>query len=129
MSLNESAEVTIAHSHSRNLPKHTAEADLFTSPLVSWNCCASWIDPAATMVDVGINRIPTAARKTRLVGGVTYQEVLQVAGAVFSTDVCVPIARLAECVEATKKDGDETGLVCVIIGHVATATFMPDLSR
>ena len=41
-----------------------------------------WIKPGATVIDVGINRIPTAGGKTRLVGDVAYQEALEVAGAI-----------------------------------------------
>jgi D-lactate dehydrogenase (cytochrome) len=40
-----------------------------------------------------------------------------------STDVCVPISRLAECVEATKRDLDESGLVGPIVGHVGDGNF------
>ncbi len=40
-----------------------------------------------------------------------------------STDVCVPISRLAECVEATKRDIEETGLVAPIVGHVGDGNF------
>jgi methylenetetrahydrofolate dehydrogenase (NADP+)/methenyltetrahydrofolate cyclohydrolase len=41
-----------------------------------------WIKPGATVIDVGINRIPTAEGKTRLVGDVAYAEVAEVAGAI-----------------------------------------------
>ncbi|HEY8565586.1 MAG TPA: FAD-linked oxidase C-terminal domain-containing protein [Beijerinckiaceae bacterium] len=40
-----------------------------------------------------------------------------------STDVCVPISRLAECVEATKQDLDATGLIAPIVGHVGDGNF------
>ncbi len=40
-----------------------------------------------------------------------------------ATDVCVPISRLAECVEETKKDLDQTGLVGTIVGHVGDGNF------
>ncbi|MEK9924585.1 MAG: FAD-linked oxidase C-terminal domain-containing protein [Alphaproteobacteria bacterium] len=49
-----------------------------------------------------------------------------------STDVCVPISRLAECVEETRKDIEETGLISPIVGHVGDGNFhtlpmaMPD---
>ena len=49
-----------------------------------------------------------------------------------STDVCVPISRLAECVEETRLDIEQTGLVSTIIGHVGDGNFhclpmcMPD---
>ena len=44
-------------------------------------------------------------------------------GVGLSTDVCVPISRLAECVEETRKDIDETGLVAPIVGHVGDGNF------
>ncbi|MFN3483420.1 FAD-binding oxidoreductase [Rhabdaerophilum calidifontis] len=40
-----------------------------------------------------------------------------------STDVCVPISRLAECIEATKADIVETGLIAPIVGHVGDGNF------
>ncbi len=40
-----------------------------------------------------------------------------------STDVCVPISRLAECVEATKRDIAETRLTAPIAGHVGDGNF------
>jgi len=49
-----------------------------------------------------------------------------------STDVCVPISQLAECVEETRLDLEETGLMSTIIGHVGDGNFhclpmcMPD---
>ena len=52
-----------------------------------------------------------------------------------STDVCVPISRLAECVEETRKDIEENGLIAPIIGHVGDGNFhtlpmaMPDDSE
>jgi D-lactate dehydrogenase (cytochrome) len=40
-----------------------------------------------------------------------------------STDVCVPISRLAECVEETKADAESRGLVAPIVGHVGDGNF------
>lgn len=40
-----------------------------------------WIKPGATVIDVGINRIPVPGGK-RLVSDVAFQEVLEVAGAI-----------------------------------------------
>ena len=40
------------------------------------------IKPGATVIDVGITRIPTAEGKTRLVGDVAFDEAMKVAGAV-----------------------------------------------
>lgn len=41
----------------------------------------------------------------------------------FSTDVCVPISRLAECVEAVRADLKEYNLFGPIIGHVGDGNF------
>ena len=40
-----------------------------------------------------------------------------------STDVCVPISRLAECVEETRRDIEEIGIVAPIVGHVGDGNF------
>ncbi len=40
-----------------------------------------------------------------------------------STDVCVPISRLAECVEESVKDLAETGLIGTVVGHVGDGNF------
>jgi D-lactate dehydrogenase (cytochrome) len=40
-----------------------------------------------------------------------------------STDVCVPISRLAECVEESIKDLETTGLLGPIVGHVGDGNF------
>jgi D-lactate dehydrogenase (cytochrome) len=40
-----------------------------------------------------------------------------------ATDVCVPISRLAECVLATQKDIEESGLIAPIVGHVGDGNF------
>ena len=46
---------------------------------------ASWIKPGATVIDVGINRLPAPEKgegKTRLVGDVDFAAVKEVAGAI-----------------------------------------------
>jgi D-lactate dehydrogenase (cytochrome) len=40
-----------------------------------------------------------------------------------ATDVCVPISRLAECVDETTRDIEATGLVAAILGHVGDGNF------
>ncbi len=39
------------------------------------------------------------------------------------TDVCVPISRLADCVEATKQEIQALGLIAPIVGHVGDGNF------
>jgi D-lactate dehydrogenase (cytochrome) len=39
------------------------------------------------------------------------------------TDVCVPISRLADCVEETRRDIEESGLIATIVGHVGDGNF------
>jgi len=41
-----------------------------------------WIKSGATVIDVGINRLPGADGEARLVGDVAYHETLNVAGAI-----------------------------------------------
>jgi methylenetetrahydrofolate dehydrogenase (NADP+) / methenyltetrahydrofolate cyclohydrolase len=81
--LNENATVTIAHSRSRDLPKLCAQADLVYAAVGKPEMVrGNWLKPGATVIDVGINRIPTAEGKTKLVGDVAFQEALGVAGAI-----------------------------------------------
>ncbi|MCZ0738193.1 FAD-binding oxidoreductase [Phreatobacter sp. AB_2022a] len=40
-----------------------------------------------------------------------------------SSDVCVPLSRLADCIEETKRDIEATGLVAPIVGHVGDGNF------
>lgn len=42
---------------------------------------------------------------------------------VFTSDVCVPISRLAECVAGAEADADALGLKCVICAHIADGNF------
>ena len=81
--LNENATVTIAHSRSRNLSQLCARADLVYAAVGKPEMVrGDWIKPGATVIDVGINRLPGADGATRLVGDVAYQETLNVAGAI-----------------------------------------------
>ncbi|CAO1659275.1 FAD-binding oxidoreductase [Salinicola sp. NYA28a] len=40
-----------------------------------------------------------------------------------ATDICVPISKLAECIEATQADVAESGLVAPLLGHVGDGNF------
>jgi methylenetetrahydrofolate dehydrogenase (NADP+)/methenyltetrahydrofolate cyclohydrolase len=81
--LNENATVTIAHSRSRDLKQLCARADLVYAAVGKAEMVrGDWIKPGATVIDVGINRLPGVDGKTRLVGDVAFQEALDVAGAI-----------------------------------------------
>jgi methylenetetrahydrofolate dehydrogenase (NADP+)/methenyltetrahydrofolate cyclohydrolase len=81
--LNENATVTIAHSRSRDLAQLCARADLVYAAVGKPEMVrANWIKPGATVIDVGINRLPGTDGKTKLVGDVAFAEVSNVAGAI-----------------------------------------------
>jgi methylenetetrahydrofolate dehydrogenase (NADP+) / methenyltetrahydrofolate cyclohydrolase len=81
--LNENATVTIAHSRSRELAKLCARADLVYAAVGRPQMVrGNWIKPGATVIDVGINRLPGEGGKTRLVGDVAFAEASEVAGAI-----------------------------------------------
>jgi methylenetetrahydrofolate dehydrogenase (NADP+)/methenyltetrahydrofolate cyclohydrolase len=81
--LNENATVTIAHSRSRELPKLCRQADLVYAAVGKPEMVrGDWIKPGATLIDVGINRVPSGEGKTRLVGDVAFKEAAEVAGAI-----------------------------------------------
>ena len=81
--LNENATVTIAHSRTRDLAKVCRQADLLFAAVGKPEMVkADWIKPGATVIDVGINRIPGANGKGKLVGDVDYEGALNVAGAI-----------------------------------------------
>jgi methylenetetrahydrofolate dehydrogenase (NADP+)/methenyltetrahydrofolate cyclohydrolase len=82
--LNENATVTIAHSRTRDLPALCRQADLVFAAVGRPEMVkGDWIKPGATVIDVGINRLPAGPDgKGRLVGDVAYDEAMQVAGAV-----------------------------------------------
>jgi methylenetetrahydrofolate dehydrogenase (NADP+)/methenyltetrahydrofolate cyclohydrolase len=81
--LNENATVTVAHSRTRDLPAVARRADLvFAAVGKAEMVRGDWIKPGATVIDVGINRVPGADGKSRIVGDVAYAEAAAVAGAI-----------------------------------------------
>ena len=82
--LAESCTVTIAHSRTKDLPDVVRRADIVVAAVGRAEMVkADWIKPGATVIDVGINRVPAAEEgKTRLVGDVDYAGAMGVAGAV-----------------------------------------------
>jgi methylenetetrahydrofolate dehydrogenase (NADP+) / methenyltetrahydrofolate cyclohydrolase len=83
MLIGESATVTVAHSRTRDLPGVVRRADIVVAAVGRAEMVrGDWIKPDATIIDVGINRIPTEDGKGRLVGDVAYEEAAEVAAAI-----------------------------------------------
>jgi methylenetetrahydrofolate dehydrogenase (NADP+)/methenyltetrahydrofolate cyclohydrolase len=79
----ESATVTIAHSKSRDLPAIVRRADVIVAAVGRPEMVrGDWLKSGATVIDVGINRVPTSDGKGRLVGDVAFDEAAEVAGAI-----------------------------------------------
>ncbi len=77
------ATVTICHSHTRNLPAVTRQADVLVAAVGKAEMVrADWVKAGAVVIDVGINRVEDASRPRgyRLVGDVAFDEVKEVAG-------------------------------------------------
>ena len=81
--LAESATVTIAHSRTRDLAAAVRRADIVIAAVGRAEMVrGDWIKPGATVIDVGINRVPTDDGKGRLVGDVAFDEAAAVAGVI-----------------------------------------------
>jgi len=81
--LGENCTVTIAHSQTRDLPSTCRRADLLVVAVGRPQMVrGAWIKPGATVIDVGINRVPKDGGGTRLVGDVAFDEAVEVAGAI-----------------------------------------------
>jgi methylenetetrahydrofolate dehydrogenase (NADP+)/methenyltetrahydrofolate cyclohydrolase len=81
--LAENATVTIAHSRTRDLPGWCRRADLLIAAIGRPEMVrGDFIKPGATVIDVGINRVPGKDGKSRIVGDVAFAEAAQVAGAI-----------------------------------------------
>jgi methylenetetrahydrofolate dehydrogenase (NADP+)/methenyltetrahydrofolate cyclohydrolase len=81
--LAENATVTITHSKTRDLPTVCRRADLLVAAVGRPEMVrGDWIKPGATVIDVGINRVPGTDGKSRLVGDVAFAEAVSIAGAI-----------------------------------------------
>ncbi len=71
--------VTIAHSRTRDLPAVVRRADIVVAAVGRPRMVkGDWIKPGATVIDVGINRMPDG----KLAGDVDYAQAAEVAGAI-----------------------------------------------
>jgi methylenetetrahydrofolate dehydrogenase (NADP+)/methenyltetrahydrofolate cyclohydrolase len=81
--LAENATVTMAHSKTRDLAAVCRRADLLVAAIGRPGMVrGDWIKPGATVIDVGINRLPADDGKNRIVGDVAFAEAREVAGAI-----------------------------------------------
>jgi methylenetetrahydrofolate dehydrogenase (NADP+)/methenyltetrahydrofolate cyclohydrolase len=80
------ATVTDAHSRTKDLPAIARTADILVAAVGRPQMVkGDWVKPGATVIDVGINRIPAPEKgegKTRLVGDVDFADAEKVAGAI-----------------------------------------------
>jgi methylenetetrahydrofolate dehydrogenase (NADP+) / methenyltetrahydrofolate cyclohydrolase len=75
--------VTICHTRTRDLAAHCRRADILVAAMGKPEFVkASMVKPGATVIDVGVNRVPdpTAKDGSRLVGDVAFAEVQPIAG-------------------------------------------------
>lgn len=80
--LQENCTVTIAHSRTRNIEEICRTADILVAAVgVPRMVKSDWVKEGATIIDVGMNRIEEDG-KSRLVGDVDFDQVIDKAGAV-----------------------------------------------
>ena len=83
--LRENCTVTIAHSRTRELAEVCARADILVAAVGRSEMVeADWVKPGATVIDVGITRVPHPEKpgKTKLLGDVNFAEAATVARAI-----------------------------------------------
>ena len=83
--LGDSCTVTIAHSRTQDLPGLCRTADILVAAVGRPEMVTGdWVKPGATVIDVGINRLPPAEEggKGKLVGDVEFESASKVAGAI-----------------------------------------------
>jgi len=82
--LRDSCTVTIAHSRTADIAETVRRADIVIAAVGRPQMVpGDWIKPGATVIDVGINRIPAPEKgegKTRVVGDVDFDSAKEVAG-------------------------------------------------
>lgn len=87
--------VTICHSHTKNLPDVTRQADIFISAVGKAGfVTADMVKPGATVIDVGINRLDNG----KIVGDVAFDEVEPVAGAITTVPGGIGVLTVANLV-------------------------------
>ncbi|WP_368186997.1 bifunctional methylenetetrahydrofolate dehydrogenase/methenyltetrahydrofolate cyclohydrolase FolD [Aestuariibius sp. HNIBRBA575] len=83
--LGDSCTVTIAHSRTKDIEAVCKQADILVAAVGRPEMITGdWVKPGATVIDVGINRIPHPEKegKSKLVGDVEFASAAAVAGAI-----------------------------------------------
>lgn len=76
--LNENCTVTIVHSKTKNIEEICKQADILVAAVgIPKMVKKSWIKQGAVVIDVGINRIEGENGKSRLVGDVDFDDVIE----------------------------------------------------
>ena len=104
--LNENCTVTIAHSRTKDLAAVCRSADILVAAVGRKDMIrGDWIKPGATVIDVGINRVPMEGGKSKLYGDVNFAEASEVAayitpvpgGVGLMTVACLMVNTLKAC--------------------------------
>jgi methylenetetrahydrofolate dehydrogenase (NADP+)/methenyltetrahydrofolate cyclohydrolase len=79
------ATVTICHSRTRDIARVCRQADVLVAAMGRPEMVrGDWVKPGAVVIDVGVNRVADASKKSgyRLVGDVAFEEAKEAAGAI-----------------------------------------------
>ena len=117
--MEELATVTICHHGTRNLAMHTRRAEaLFVAVGRAGLITADMVKPGAAVIDIGINRVDAGqsagARRTRIVGDVDFESVIEVAGwitpvpgGVGPMTVAILLSNMVDAVERQRRRYEE----------------------
>jgi methylenetetrahydrofolate dehydrogenase (NADP+)/methenyltetrahydrofolate cyclohydrolase len=104
--------VTMCHSKSRDLAEHTRRADiLIVAAGRAEMVTGDMVKPGAVVIDVGMNRIPDATKKsgTRLVGDVAFEPAREVASLITPVPGGVGKMTIAMLMANTVKAAEQLG--------------------
>lgn len=102
--LSRHATVTVCHSRTENLSEVTKQADILVAAVGKPQfVTADMVKSGATVIDVGINRIPHPedSSRTKLVGDVDFEAVKEVAGAITPVPGGVGLLTIAMLIQNT----------------------------
>jgi len=106
------SKVTMCHSKSRDLAEHTRRADiLIVAAGRAEMVTGDMVKPGAVVIDVGMNRIPDATKKsgTRLVGDVAFEAAREVASLITPVPGGVGKMTIAMLMANTVKAAEQMG--------------------